>query len=1118
MTTTSPVQPHLRARSLSDSTAPARQIDDVPRLDETRRAGMPRAASTLGMYGAARANVHDDDHYDLAREQVDRETLRDLAHFFRHTRPPGFRRDSGAAPDGCFGMSTPFGGDHNNKRWSIRSLRKGHRDKIKEGPRPFNPRDSTTLRTTAAGHTYVAIAVPPNQTVGEARASLQSRLSAWHQQNAPGRNSIGDIASLTSGEVDAVVHRSSSRADKNPYRLSIRVSAAEPGIRSLLKLVDNWLEEHNEVDQGQQALEFDKTKKRSSVATLPMSAVSSIAEEQGDDDENDGTGERSPPDTTPVIMVNPAAATGAPPTSVPSPESSNYVPRTPPLPAPERLETAGPMTTGAEPSKRAMRSADSISRLQVSAFPRSSSPATRNNQAKPVKSPKGPADITVKHTLEVPPNDMPIESPGFPNMLAAMTFPSPPESAHSRNYSMSAAFPLRASHSPPPAPGRTSTSSADPRLWRLERPPLKQSRSDGAFQSHRPRSSRTYDDDTGEMVITTAPRARPGQQVRPRPSRLVQVSGAHEDRDGTDYTDPSKRESTNSTVESSRHSVATTDPYRHSITSDTSAHSAATATADETVRRPSDSKRASIASFTTEGGLKRSNTTCSERSGSSATTDSTTTTATLAERRLARRARVREKVQRDLDATKLNSINAQKPSFSVEDSVDSPVLGWFTQSEVTRPPRQQSKETMPNKGPSRLVLQLSAPTTPAENTPTDSDTKASRVFRRSSLGDISKMIPETVGEETDSPLTTPKPTPALTFTAIKSEEIKPEEDEEGGTYVAPTLSLSPIFAVASIEPKSPSGTQLRPLSLLAAGVSPPIVPPRSTLRPDAKVNVRHRPLPIKVAQAPGELTISTAKPKRNSSLHIPTPPTSPSPGSPRTTIISAPPCMSHAQSFSRPPPRVRQAQSLQNKEREWLSKHQSQTVEEWRLAALERREQLERELQGDGGHNVAAAVEEEGGEIGIAFAQDQRQLPRERHRRSTLRILNGVDAASSPSSQQTTSSGSHDDVLTADEEDNKKTTAAKMPEPTLLPMGATTTASAGTPTLSEQAVEQRLLQTLMPLLQSMESTLRDMQESKNANANCGAPGLTRQFMDSMRAIAPAGVDPPREPHDATSSS
>ncbi|KAI6783623.1 uncharacterized protein J7T54_005652 [Emericellopsis cladophorae] len=1021
MTATSPLQPHIRARSLSDSTAPARQIDDAPRLHETRRAGMPRAVSTLGMYGAERATVHDDDHYDLAREQVDRETLRDLADFFRHTKPPGFRRHSGAAPDGCFGMSTPFGGDHNNKRWSIRSLRKGHRDKIKEGPRPFNPRDSTTLRTTAAGHTYVAIAVPPNQTVGEARASLQSRLSAWHQQNAPGCNSTGDIASLTSGEVDAVVHRSSSGVDKTPYRLSIRVSAAEPGIRSLLKLVDSWLEEHNEVDQGQQASASDKAKKRSSVATLPMSVVSGIAEEQGDGGDTEGARERSTPDTAPVIMVNPAASTDASPTSVSSPDSPNYAPRTPPLP-------------GGEPSKRAMRSTDSI---------------------------KGPADITVKRTLEIPPNDMLVESPGFPNMLAAMTFPSPPESAHARNYSTSAALPLRASHSPPPATSRASSaSSADPRPWRLERPRPNQSRSDGAFQSHRPRSSRTCDDDTGEIVITTAPRARPGQQVRSRPSRLVQLSGAHEDRDGTDYTDPAERESTNSTVESSRHSVATTDPYRYSIVSDTSAHSTATAVADEAVKRPSDSKRASIAS--------------SMRSGSSATTDSTTTTATLAERRLARRARVREKVQRDLDATKLSVTNAQKPSFSVEDSVDSPVLGWFTQSEVTSLPRQRSKQTTPSKRPSSLVLQLSAPTTPAENTPTESDTKASRASRRSSLGDISKMIPETVGEEIDSPLTTPKPTPVLTFTSIKSEEIKPDEDEEDDKHVVPALSLSPIIAVASIEPKSPSGTQLRPLSLLAAGVSAPLVSPRSALRPDAKVNVRHRPLPIKVAQAPGDLTICAAKPKRNSSLHIPTPPTSPSPSSPRTNIISAPPCMSHAQSFSHP---VRQAQ---NKEREWLSKHQSQTVEEWRLAALERREQLERELQGEGGHS---------GEIGIVSAQDQRQLPRERHRRSTLRILNGVDAVS-PSSQQSTSSGSHNDVVTTDEGDEveKKTTAAKM---------------------SEQAVEQRLLQTLMPLLQSMESTLRDMQEGKNANGSDS--GLIRQFRDSMRAIAPSGVDPPREP-------
>lgn len=223
--------------------------------------------------------------------------------------------------------------------------------------------------------------------------------------------------------------------------------------------------------------------------------------------------------------------------------------------------------------------------------------------------------------------------------------------------------------------------------------------------------------------------------------------------------------------------------------------------------------------------------------------------------------------------------------------------------------------------------------------------------------------------------------------------------------------------------------------------------------------------------------------------------------------------MSHAHSLNRAPQRVRQAQSLHDKEREWLSKHQSQTVEDWRLAALERREKLERELQSDNAHNVTPA--EEGRETGTMSAYEERHLPRERHRCSTLRILSGLDAP--PSWQTTTSgSGSGDALLAMKDEVGKTlaTTLAKRPEQQALPDTIVTTADMAT--LSAQAVEQRLLQTLMPLLQSMESTLRDIQASKNTHQEL----TTQQLTDSMRAVTPSSIDPPKvassSDHDAVS--
>lgn len=1118
------IEHHPRARSLSTGTAPARAVDDAPEFDNTKRAAIPRAASTLGMYNMAKEDQDADDPFrDIAREQVDRETLRDLAHFFRNTRPPTTGFMDPASAENCFGKT---GSGDNSKRWSIRSLRRGNKGKPR--PNSLQLRDSTILKTTAAGHQYMAISVPANGTgtgTGEGRPSLQSRLSALQKSHivpvlgTPRRNSSADIqgpisptSSKThpskhdSSDLAAVVSRSSSRLDKNPLRLSIRVSTAEPGVRSLLKLVDEWLEDQHSTDDPQagkgQRLIGPGHKPRGSVATL-LSPVASetVEEEQGEDASTNNTPTTAPTTApTPTIMVK--SALGSSPTAnspEDAPNQTMSLPRTPPP-----IETQATSFPDLVPRPRsagasmASRSPESASRVGLSAFP-NTSPANRVSLRSP-KQQKKPANISVKRTLEVPQSQIQPDSPGFPKMLAAITFPSPPESirSHSTSNSIASGDPSRPSGTPPMT-GRSSTTSPtlsnlDQRLMHQARPTLKHYKSDSAFNSSYvsqrsiASSLGTYDGGSAEIDVAKTSNTRSEHRHKPsytfnKPSRLNLVSAADEISERRASLDSSfrrrrdsQRQSNASTVDSSQQSTVASDRHRHSIRSDTSTTSDATAT-DEAQSKTRRFERDSVGSSTFDE-RRRSETQCSTRSVSSNGTNGTA--ASLAERRLARRARVREKVQRDLESTKIKNNQVQKPpSFAVEDSVDSPVLGWFPQ--IGSGGANSHGPKKPTQGPSRLALQSSTPDTPSETTPTQANSSGHAAWR-SSVGDISQLIPETV-EETTTPVTPNAPqVNTFTFSPIMAEQTRPDGESESEEPSTPVLSLTSIMTVANIEAQSPEST-LRPLSLLTTAAIPPIVPPRSILRPETNSNVRQRRLPVRVSKNPLELTVNTdAKSKRNSSPHIPTPPISPDPGSPRLSLAfmkptSAPPSTNYQQSWSHPPQHSRQTQSLKDKETEWLTNHQRQTAEDWRLAALMRREQLEREMAQETANE--SGDQDEVTDIQVATVEDMRRKPKERHRRSTLRILN---ANAEPSS---TSTGTIRDTASNVTDDEKT--------PTTIVTDSSREASQAR-RASEVEVEQRLLKTLMPLLQNMQSTLDEMQRGSASKE------LSKKFMDSALAI------------------
>ncbi|CAH0028517.1 unnamed protein product [Clonostachys rhizophaga] len=1063
-------QPRLRSLSLGESGTtgppqPARFYFEAPQRaasSRAKRSTVPRRTSTpAGLNHHALGKDADQDlesaFRDIAREQVDRESLRELAQFLRNTGPPA-ATNTPLVQD-CFGRNGPG----ENRRWSIRSLRAGNRgSKMQQRPVSLNLGDRATRRTTAAGHSYFAISVPAPPaapTVSDRRASLQSRLSAIHRSHLVSRLSAIDTESLAprssydlhspkshtssntqrfldrnttkAGDVAAVVSRHPNQQDPNSFRLSIKVTTADRGVKSFMRLVDEWLE----IQHGE--------------AVSPNSKPASVngSNHQAEDSGVvvlSALGPSSPP--APKIEVRPS----------PSPTEERQappleLPATPPINAKKMsFPDAGSVLHGGPKGTDASSttSPKSPESGKLSAFP--STRSSKKTSPKSPKQPKKPGNIMVKSMLEVPqgPNLFP-ESPGFPNMLAAMSFPSPPESirSHSASNSISSTGPTTPPSLGPLFRHPPPRSNLDQRLMQPERPPLRQCKSESAthplyMSTHQLSSGRSLEDEasfhhthvSGSMSGLDANRTAPSKTDR---------RSSQESADLTD-SDP-HRQSTVSTVDSSLPSAVMSDNHRHSIGSVTSATSGMTERTEVTEKIGRGSNRDSIESFS-ETRLpfrsKRSSMTGSLRSFSSAGTSATATS--LAERRMARRNKVREKLQRDLEATKPN---LTVPHDNMADIVDSPVLGWF-----------------PHHAPARKGLQPPSPLAHQSSNSTEVSKAAngnvqSHKLRRSSIQNIEQLIPETV-QEANSPKT-----PPWTFTSIMVETTEPDFDnelepvpEDAPAPPITALSMTPIMVVASIESRSPTSS-LRPLSLLSTGSSPPSLPPRSNLRPE-KPNIRQRPLPIRVSKNPLDLTVNTktTSSKRNSISNISTIFTSPPPSDSQPSPRNSAPSLGIEES---PESSTRTSSSTsQDKETQWLTAHQKQTAHDWRLAALKERMRRELDISMD-----EDDVEDD------AHSDGEKRRIRENHTSKTLKVLNS-NARKNTANRASSNASDGDKTPTSEVSVDGEAVIS-----------------------SHNSVEKQLLRAIVPLLESMDSTLKEMQR-ENVNRE-----LSKKFMDSALDIA-----------------
>ncbi|KAI0388545.1 hypothetical protein F5Y17DRAFT_452380 [Xylariaceae sp. FL0594] len=395
-------RPRPRRHSLSsgdESVHPhPAKLDALPRPDHRRRARLPRSKSTSAFDVFRRppgASEHDA-HNNIALEQTDVGSLRELVRFLRTTGPPSERP---ATHDECLRLS----GSGEPRRWSLQSLRRSRRSKLERhsssSPQSQLP-ENAKPGTTVEGRPYIAIStpVPENTRVDGPWFRSQypiylpkppaANRDAWPQRTSskvaaltPTESGVstpaGEPAQLVAGspancETERIPR--SPKPERHNRALSNRVSTDQL-LRAMLNTVDEGLE--HDLGASLKPLGIPRAPAVGHLAQSPQmqTALSVVTIDQGD---------------------------------VPCRSTSLTRPRSP------------------------------------------RSTKEKGSPSSPGSSSRRPAIMLVQTSLAVPKQNMPPESPGFPNMLATMTFPSPPKG--SRPSSPTSTAPSVSERHTPPRP------------------------------------------------------------------------------------------------------------------------------------------------------------------------------------------------------------------------------------------------------------------------------------------------------------------------------------------------------------------------------------------------------------------------------------------------------------------------------------------------------------------------------------------------------------------------------------------------------------------------------------------------------------------------------------------
>ena len=971
-----------------------------------RRAPIPQLQSSLAFNSESYFDDDDGDSWwkNIVREQIDTQTLRDMAKFFRTTEPPSLMRASIETQRNCFGAAVNV----EKKRWSLQSILRSKKalrgGSANASPEPPQFPGSAVLSTSVGGHNYFAISVPSKK---GSFSSSPIVVTTTHEIRVEKNEDLTKTTSPTSPLQNEVSKKEEDSADDRTSLLARDSTLRFYG--SMLRLL------------GPSPVEDERNKNM-----FNSGLINEKVEEEKYEDAMEVIKEQPVEETKAVKTPSLERRTQSPPPVPQKPEA-----RPPPLRSTSSYSTIPrPSSRGVGKHGRAGSSATIASKssprrekfspvLGSTSTMKGDSPDLpspsdlyfpRQKNTKSPTSPrqKKPGNIVVapKSMLQVPQQELSLltpDSPGFPKMLAAMTFPSPPDSSssHHGKDSFSSRMTMSSSRSETPEITNTivSTAGLGEHVKSLPSPSI----SDKSQQT--PTLPRHEDDNEEEdeetrFVVPERSDARGHRRGMP-------MTAAQKAIDSSISSKESRQSFTSVTTDTDI--SETTMDSRNSMMSNTTLTSNSTATENKDDHYPkgylSHSKsRSSLdiltkkrsrwsltldknnGSFsykdesTTESGdtasrrLSRMSSVSisSASTAATATTDASLTRSSLAERRRARREKVREKIQMDLDTAtaakankKANNRLRVNPGIAVGTAVlahvvDSPVLGYFAGNTASVP-----HDSSDAKSRARL-----AQTNQAIHRPSPLAASSKEVLKQEDEADNAS---DDEFEDAISDHTVPE---------HEDDVISSKELDEPPTPASLSLCMSPIMVTASIEPgPRPPTPPATPTPNLAVPDAARLLSYLTSLIPLAEANggldmerqqaaaadkrasvIRQRPVPIKVSkqfagQTPsGQLSAvgeeapdsSTTQDHRQSV-----------PG----TFMSS---LSSWANWETKPLNRRQSMPLAAKtslstsnlkdnedakdgkspvlspddEKRWLQAHQRQSVQEWRQSAL-RRQQLQ---------------------------------------------------------------------------------------------------------------------------------------------------------------------------------
>ncbi|KAI0140549.1 hypothetical protein GGR57DRAFT_509324 [Xylariaceae sp. FL1272] len=928
-------------------------LDGLARRESTRRrARLPQSISSSNVLECFEQTTEqpsgfNEDAENVAREEPNVEKLRALAKFFRTTKPPTeVTAVRPTSTDACLGLSSSGG----YKRWSLQSRTKYKRPRMRPFSQTDNLPESAVLGTTAEGCRYIAIStpIPKNNTV----------TGPWFRSQYP-----------VFEPEPAVAEPATSR--KNwPERTSSKVAPSPPTGASIPPKTPSGQRQPNDgvsedhISSPAQHYEASYSKTVSTKPTPLDNSLGTVLNTVEEGHESHTEHEEDVAFEEPRIAPQPGrAATFEKHPIAPQPRASGHNTITD-LHAPEVANIPAFTLTYSTSAKRSH--SNGKERLRSPKSP--ASPNQRDSPCSPSRNSKQPANILVRPTLAVPKQNLFPESPGFPNMLAAMSFPSPPigsrpgspaslpdaQSLSNMTPAMPAIHPRRSSRLA--CISKMSAASLDEIIMQKQ-PALRHAKSEGWPHAHA-RERRSVGSESGPATeLTAVDHLLQGKGVL---SNVVPNVYATTDREivtpSAAYGKKGNRESSASeltaTPTSYRHSTLTSGSSHRSSATEMTAETSCTVVPMELVDSEMKQARKGVSSvpdqlyqLLIEAKSKSilpdgysDGADASERAGSPdsmfgqdskrCSPSATSSTAiesyfqpkkTISERRLARKAKVREYKTRDLD-----------PSI---DAVDSPILGYSPNNafQASRPPFQCPSPLARGSWSSSMTS-----TGTAVGVGSSADCQSAGITYA-----LSRNVKLTPAEEESFKPGSVIPH-VLTISSVQAIEIAPVNPPSPRWHTS-GVTMSPVMVVVDVDPQSGSST----LQLSDASRPEPLMGSRMSLRhKPIKIipQTRHHPVTMSLNPSTGMIERSSSgsvdlKLNRRSLMTMPTPPISPeATQSPRR--LSLPPAQSNVQ-IAIPPAWDPSSPRRQ----EWRRPAMKDSGNESRLRSATVKERLSREKQ-----------------------------------------------------------------------------------------------------------------------------------------------------------------------------